>query len=332
MTKVYLNSQKKKVLCLGIANADTYAKPIDKIPKWNTLETFSDLKFYPGGCAINAAINIKSLGMCSGVAAAVGQDIHGKYIIDQLKKKKINTNNIVLKKTNTAYTFAMISSTGKRRYLTNWGANDFFTADDVNYENLKSYDLIHLCGTFAMKLFDGKETTKVLKNLKKNNLLISLDTIYNDKVNCLSLIESAFPYLDVFFPSYEELNLITGQSSIKKNIDFLKSTKIPIVGIKMGKEGSVFISYNKAYLCKPFKVPVTDTSGAGDAFMSGLIYSILHQMNAKDSLIFATACAAYNIQSMGAAGNVPRASIIKGYIKKNLNTSAKLSNFIRNIN
>ena len=63
-------NNRHKVLCLGIAVADTYAKSIDKIPKWHTLATFDDVKFAPGGCAINTAINLKNLGLYSGVAAA----------------------------------------------------------------------------------------------------------------------------------------------------------------------------------------------------------------------------------------------------------------------
>ena len=60
-----------KVLSLGIAVADTFAKPINKFPKWNTLDTFSEIKFSAGGCAVNTGINLKNLGLDVGVAAAI---------------------------------------------------------------------------------------------------------------------------------------------------------------------------------------------------------------------------------------------------------------------
>ena len=332
MIKSLILSNKPKVLCLGIAVADTFAKSIDRIPKWNTLTTFDDVKFAPGGCAINSAINLKSLGLYSGVAAAVGRDMNGQYIIDQLKKFKINTKNVVKKNQNTAFTFAMISSSGKRRYLVHWGANDTFTSKDIKIKNLQDYSLIHLCGTFAMKQFDGKETLSLLKNIKKNKISVSMDTLYNEKVNCLNLIEDLYPYIDIFFPSIEELNLITGSNSIKKNIDFLKSTKIPLTGVKMGKKGSIFIQNNNVFYCSAFKVSVVDSSGAGDAFMAGLIYSQLSKMSLNDSMIFAAACAAINITSIGASGNVPSFKLVKKFINKKLNTLIKKNNFIRCIN
>ena len=97
----------------------------------------------------------------------------------------------------------MISSEGKRRYLTNWGANDYFLDTDIKDSTLKKYGLIHLCGTFAMKSFDGRSTAKLLKRAKKLNLVTCMDTIYNDKVDCISLLKSSIPHLDIFFPSYE---------------------------------------------------------------------------------------------------------------------------------
>jgi len=322
----------KKILCLGIANADTYAKSIDKIPKWNTLSTFDEIKFSPGGCAINTAINLTSLGLKTGVSAAIGNDMNGKYIIQELKKRKINTENIFVKNKSTASTFAMLSSKGKRRYLVHWGANDLFTAKDIKINLIKNYSLIHFCGTFVMKQFDGKETLELAKKIKKNKILISIDTVFNNKVNCLKLIKNIFPYIDIFFPSIEELNLITGYNNIKKNIDFLKSTKIPFCGVKLGREGSIFIYKNEAFYCSPFKVKVSDTSGAGDAFMGGLIYSILKKKSLNEIMIFATACAAVNIKHLGASGNLPKSIYINKFINLELNTPYKRNHFIRNIN
>jgi sugar/nucleoside kinase (ribokinase family) len=332
--KFDLKKSNKKALCLGIAVTDTYAKSIDKIPKWDTLGTFDEVKYGAGGCAVNTAINLNSLGINCGVSAAIGKDLNGEFIIDQLKKRKIDTANIVKTKNNTAITFAMISSNGKRRYLTNWGANDIFSIKDLVFSNIQKYSLIHLCGTFAMKTFDGKQTLEFVKKIKKNKskILISMDTIFNTKVNCLKLIKDLFPYIDIFFPSIEELTLITGYNSIKKNIDFLKSTKIPLTGIKMGKEGSIFIHHNNASYCSPFKVKVEDTSGAGDAFMAGLIFATLSEYSLNYSMIFSSACAANNIQHVGASGNVPYFNKVEKFINENLNSVTKVNNFIRSIN
>jgi len=318
-----------KVLSLGIAVADTFAKPINKFPKWNTLDTFSEIKFSAGGCAVNTGINLKNLGLNVGVAAAIGNDKNGKYIFEELRERKIHTETLVEKKINTAYTFAMISSEGRRRYLTNWGANDYFLDTDIKDSVLKKYGLIHICGTFAMKSFDGKLTANLVKRAKKLNLITCMDTIFNDKVNCLALLKSSIPYLDIFFPSYEEAVQISGFKSIKKNMDFFKNFKIPIVGIKMGERGSIVSTNNLTFICPSFKIPVVDTSGAGDAFMSGLIFSIVKKFSIEESIIFATACSALSVGHMGANEGIPKPNLVKKFIEKKLNTSNKKKNFIK---
>ena len=84
-----------KVLSLGIAVADTFAKPINNFPKWNTLDTFSEIKFSAGGCAVNTGINLKNLGLDVGVAAAIGNDKNGnRNRIDICIKDKMNNIKI----------------------------------------------------------------------------------------------------------------------------------------------------------------------------------------------------------------------------------------------
>ena len=99
-----------------------------------------------------------------------------------------------------------------------------------------------------------------------------------------------------------------------------------------GKEGSIFIHNNNASYCSPFKVKVEDTSGAGDAFMAGLIFATLNEYSLNYSMIFSSACAANNIQHVGASGNVPYFNKVEKFINENLNSVTKVNNFIRSIN
>ena len=97
--------------------------------------------------------------------------------------------------------------------------------------------------------------------------------------------------------------------------------------------GSKKLKYNNnASYCSPFKVKVEDTSGAGDAFMAGLIFATLNEYSLNYSMIFSSACAANNIQHVGASGNVPYFNKVEKFINENLNSVTKVNNFIRSIN
>jgi len=49
-------------------------------------------------------------------------------------------------------------------------------------------------------------------------------------------------------------------------------------------------------------------------------------------MIFSAACAANNIQYVGASGNVPYFNKVEKFINENLDSVTKVNNFIRNIN
>ena len=89
----------------------------------------------------------------------------------------------------------------------------------------------------------------------------------------------------------------------------------------MGEQGSIVSQNNLTFLCTSFKIPVVDTSGAGDAFMSGLIFSIVKKLSIEESIIFATACAALSVGQMGANEGIPKPKLVKRFIEKKFNTS-----------
>ena len=63
----------------------------------------------------------------------------------------------------------------------------------------------------------------------------------------------------------------------KKKDELFELDKVTVSGgSRVGiDKGSIVATNNSTFVCPAFKVPVVDTSGAGDAFMSGLIFSII---------------------------------------------------------
>ncbi len=312
---INMNKGHPDVLCVGIAVMDVFGKPIDHVPEWDRLATFDHIEYHLGGCAVNTAIDLAKLGMKAGVCACVGDDNTGDFIVNNLSKFGVNTSGLVRKSNcSTAYTFIMVRSDGHRRYIHHVGANAVFTEMDISEESLQGSKVLHIGGAFLMPQMDGEATATLLRRAKKHGMLTVLDTAYNPQVNARQLIQPSLPYLDVFLPSIEEAQLITGKSDPEVILDDLRSYGIPYLAIKLGSGGCLVCHEGKVFTSPIYEVEAVDHSGAGDSFVAGFIYGVLQHWPVQKIAEFANAVAAFCIQKVGCSAGIPQAEIVLDFI------------------
>ena len=310
-----INEGRCDVLCVGIAVLDVFGRSIDQVPDWDRLATFDHIEYHLGGCAVNTAIDLSKLGLNVGVCAGIGEDDAGTFILHNLSEMGVHTSGIVRKTgCNTAYTFIMVRSDGRRRYLHHIGANAVFTETDIPEESLQGGRVLHIGGTFLMPQMDGEATARLLGRAKTHGMITVLDTAYNPRVNAGQLIRPALPYLDVFLPSIEEAQLITGKSDPEEILKELRSYGIPYLAIKLGSEGCLVCHKDTVFTLPIYKVNAVDHSGAGDAFAAGFIYGVLQKWPVQKIANFANAVAAFCIQKVGCSTGIPRAEVVLDFI------------------
>jgi len=89
----------------------------------------------------------------------------------------------------------------------------------------------------------------------------------------------------------------------------------PVVGITRGAEGAVF--YDRGLLLEScaFKVPIVDTTGAGDVFHGAFIYGLLQKWSLEEIIRFSHAAAALNSMHIGARGGIPTLHEVREFLK-----------------
>ena len=92
------------------------------------------------------------------------------------------------------------------------------------------------------------------------------------------------------------------------------SKNIPVIAVKMGKQGAVCYADNRKYECKPIDVKVTDTVGAGDNFDAGFVYAYLSGYSIEDAL--KTGCITGSMSTREAGGVKAQADLrlVKEYL------------------
>lgn len=81
----------------------------------------------------------------------------------------------------------------------------------------------------------------------------------------------------------------------------------PIVTVTLGEEGSLTLCQGREIRTPAYRVPVIDSTGAGDAFRGGFAAACLQAPDGdlEDILAYASAVAALNCRGLGARGGLP---------------------------
>lgn len=293
------------IICVGILVADLVGGPLLQYPDKGKLITVEDMSLHTGGCAANTGIALSRLGIKTGVMGKVGSDGLGDFLINVLKKEAIDTKGIVRsKESNTSSTMVIVDNDGERSFIHHIGANADFGIKDVNFNLLKNCKIAHIAGSFLMPKFDGNQTKECLRKLKKYKIITSVDTAWDHTGRWLETIEQSLPFVDIFIPSIDEAELISGKDTPEEMAEFFMKYGVKTVVIKMGDKGSFAKDKDTEIYMPSFKVEAKDTTGAGDSFVAGFLAGIVRGLSLEKSLKLANAVGAMCVTQFGASAGI----------------------------
>ena len=311
---------KRDVACIGIFVADCIAQTITKIPERGKLGLIDSLKLYSGGCAMNAAVDLKKLGADVSVLGMVGNDGFGSFLLGELEKNGISRDGVcVSDKESTSASVVLIDDGGERTFLHCTGANSVFTDKDVNFDVIKDAQIVFVAGTMLMESFDGEPCARVLKQCKGMGKTTVLDSAWDDTGRWLDVIAPCMPYIDYFVPSIDEAKMFAGCDDLDGMADKFFDLGVKHVAIKAGKDGC-YIRETKdsaPIMIPAYRVKAVDTTGAGDSFCSGFLYGLSHGRALADCGKFANAVAAHCVMSVGASTGIKSYDEIQKFMQEN---------------
>jgi sugar/nucleoside kinase (ribokinase family) len=288
------------VVCLGIFVADAMAKPIERMPGWRELALLEQVELHTGGCASNTATGLARLGFRVGAMGKVGEDGFGDFVLHHLQIEGIDAGAMARDgSANTSFTFVMIAPDGERAFFHYIGANGEFTYEDVNFDTIQRARFLHIAGSLVMGKFDGEPTAEVLRRAREMNVITCLDTVWNSAIDPLPVLEPCLPHLDYFLPSVDEAALLTGLQSPADMAAFFLDRGVGTVGLKLGDEGCWIQDSQRQLRVPAFEVEAVDTSGAGDAWVAGLLAGLLKGWDLEQAGRLANAMGAMCVTAIG---------------------------------
>jgi sugar/nucleoside kinase (ribokinase family) len=295
-----------KILCVGQMVADILVQGINTLDFSVDTQRVSNIFIKNGGDCLNTAIDLRRLGNNIGFIGLVGNDILGQYLLDVLKNNQIETQGVrITDKARTSSVIVAINSNGERVFFYYGGTNDLFGFEDVKLAEIEQFDIIHVGGTFMLPRFDGDGAAKLFELAHQFGKLTTMDVTWDTTGRWMQIIEPCLKHLDLFMPSVGEAEKITGETQPENMAKVLMGQGVKNVIIKLGKEGCYVNALGENFYFPSYDVPVVDTTGAGDSFVSGILTGISRGWNIKKSVRFASAVSAFCIQALGATTGVP---------------------------
>ena len=292
------------VIGFGALNVDTLLK-VDKLAAAEEESFIQDYTEACGGSAANTIVGLARLGSKVGFIGKVADDREGKLQLDCFKAEGVDTEGItVAAKGKSGAVLGFVDKKGARALYVNTGVNGLIEPRDLKAEYLSRTQYLHLSSFIGDKSF---RTQKKLLSSLPATIKISFDpgSVYAQRG--FAAIEPMIQNSHVFMPNAGELEMLTGEADYRKGAEVILGLGVKIVAVKLGEKGCYVTDGEQSLSVEPFKVPVVDTTGAGDAFNAGFLYGLINSKILYECGRLGNFVASRCVMKMGAREGLPYA-------------------------
>ncbi len=213
----------------------------------------------PGGAPANVACAIAKLGGKSQFVGCVGEDPFGTFLLDILKRNKVDISLAQRSKTFTTLAYVSIAEDGERDFVFSRGADQKLKYDSAVKKGFKG-NMVHLGAATALLGGDLEESyDRYFFDALTQKAFISFDP--NFRVDLWKDEEDIFVKKSRHFIekahlckfSVEEAQLISGENDLEKACDVLHDIGTPTIAITLGSEGTLISTSSTKKTVKSIK-------------------------------------------------------------------------------
>jgi fructokinase len=281
----------------------------------------------PGGAPANVAVAISRLGGDSAFFGRVGQDPLGRFMKQVLQDEGVDTHYMLLDKDHRTSTVIVdLDDQGERSFtfMVKPSADQFLQPQDV--PAFQKGEWLHVCSIALANEPSRSTTLAAMKAIKAAGGYVSFDPNLREEVwlnpaDLKPVVLQAVALADVVKFSDDELLFLTEKADLQTALSWLNEQyNLPLVVITQGKKGALVIHNNEQQLVTGKPVNPVDTTGAGDAFVGGLLAGLVASDNWRNSenllsiIRQANACGALATTAKGAMTALPTATQLVEYL------------------
>lgn len=235
-----------------------------------------------GGATVNVAAGVARLGAASSFITVTGENETSEFVRNELIEEGVDLSfaQIVPEK-EVSGVYVHLLDNNERHFAQYIDATPNIQVDYSAIENkaIQQSSVFHFCSGTLFHPTALATTRKIVESMKESNVVISFDANirplrWESEELCRETITSFFRFINILKLTEEELFFLTQSTSMEEGIKFLQSFNIEAILLTVGSEGSYAVIDGEVIHVPVEKVVPIDTTGAGDAFVAGILSKI----------------------------------------------------------
>ncbi|MBQ0211932.1 aminoimidazole riboside kinase [Proteus vulgaris] len=280
-----------------------------------------------GGAPVNVAAGVAKLGQQSGFIGRVGEDAFGHFMQKTLFDLGVDTRAMEFDEFHrTSTVLVSLQENGERdfTFLVAESADQFLTEKSLPaFEK----DILHFCSLALVNPICRSTLDTAIKSIKETDSLLSFDInlrpqMWRDHEEMREVIDNYAHKADILKLSEDELTWMTQEVTLNNALKKLEGYPARLKVITQGSKGCLVLTPNTQVAFSAFTVECIDTTGAGDAFMSGLLAALAEYGFAEDEQYLsrivtqAAACGALATTQKGAIAAAPSRKKLHDFVQQ----------------
>lgn len=234
-----------------------------------------------GGNSANVAIALTRLSVPVRFVAKVGGDVHGEYLLEQLREEGVCTDSIIVEKQYpTAQCYMTTNDAGDHQYK-NWpecNAATMLNAGDIDEKLFDGVKFMHATGLSLIEQPRCAALEKAFSIAAARNIPISFDGLFPTNLGRqhLDAVEKALGKAQILKLNEFELNFWAGggaPDSVASTARHLFNRYRPLaLLVTQAEQGSLIVTNEGVVQCPAMTVDCVSGVGAGDAYIAAVLH------------------------------------------------------------
>lgn len=288
-------TQLSKVDLVGVGlNATDTLISVTEFPKSGSKVEYCGRDVMPGGQVASTVVACQTWGLSTRYVGKFGDDYGAQLHADAFSRAGVETQIVTVPGESSLHNVILIDKDGDRTVLCQRNERMILQPEDLKREWIVNARVLHV---------DGRDTAAAIKAAQwahEAGVLVTadLDEPYPG-------VDDLLEHIDFLLVNNDFSHRLMDEPDIERCLRRMQVLYgCRVTAATLGEHGVMAWDGKKLIHRPAYRVPVVDTTGAGDIFRAGFIYGLLKEWPLERQLDFSCAAAALNCMASGARGGI----------------------------